>query len=135
MSPLVDIQAQTWLHVGGEVSLVVALTLSDGWLRISVADGSAIHPVLHELSGHQPRGRGMRIVAALAARWECEDHHGGKRVWVELRSATSRTNLIGIVSQLRTPAIWPTRLFQVATFTRVEGPMASVRCISESRNV
>ena len=71
-------------HVGGEVSLVVALTLSDGWLRISVADGSAIHPVLHELSGHQPRGRGMRIVAALAARWECEDHHGGKRVWVEL---------------------------------------------------
>ena len=84
MSPLVDIQAQTWLHVGGEVSLVVALTLSDGWLRISVADGSAIHPVLHELSGHQPRGRGMRIVAALAARWECEDHHGGKRVWVEL---------------------------------------------------
>src|SRR3712207_3068686 len=70
-------------HVGGEASLVVELTLSDQWLRVVVADGSSIHPIIQELAGHEPRGRGMQLVAALAARWGCEDHHGGKRVWVE----------------------------------------------------
>jgi hypothetical protein len=79
--------------VGGETSLVVELTVSDGWLRVSVADGSAVRPVVRQLSGHEPRGRGMQVVAALAARWGREDHHGGKRVWVELPPARiSRTD-------------------------------------------
>jgi len=77
-------------HVGGEASLVVEVIMSDGWLRVSVADGSAVCPVVQELSGHEPRGRGMQVVAALAARWGCEDHHGGKRVWVELPPVRDR---------------------------------------------
>jgi anti-sigma regulatory factor (Ser/Thr protein kinase) len=73
-------------HVGGEVSIAFELTLSDQWLRISVADGSSVHPTVQELSGRRPRGRGMQIVAALADRWGCQDHHGGKRVWAELKT-------------------------------------------------
>ncbi len=63
-------------HVRGQTSIVVELTFSDGWLRISIADGSAVRPVVRELCGHQPRGRGMHLVAAVAERWDCEDHHG-----------------------------------------------------------
>lgn len=71
-------------HVGGEACLRLELELSDAWLRISVADGSAVRPVIRELSLDQPRGRGMRMVQAIAARWGAEDHQGGKRVWFEL---------------------------------------------------
>jgi len=72
-------------HVGPDVDLVVELSLSDAALRMSVADGSAVRPVVQELSDHAPRGRGIRLIAALADRWGCEDHAGGKRIWVELR--------------------------------------------------
>jgi anti-sigma regulatory factor (Ser/Thr protein kinase) len=72
-------------HVGGEAVLTLELALSDGWLRISVADGSAVRPVVRELSLDQPRGRGLRLVQAIADRWGAEDHQGGKRVWFELR--------------------------------------------------
>ena len=61
------------------------LSLSDGALRTSVADGSAVRPVTQELSHRAPRGRGIRLVATLADHWGCEDHAGGKRIWVELR--------------------------------------------------
>jgi hypothetical protein len=53
-------------------------------LRITLADGSAVRPVVRELTGDAPTGRGMAIVAAVASRWGVEDHHGGKPVWVEL---------------------------------------------------
>ncbi len=71
-------------HVGGEASFTLELTLSDGWLRIAAVDGSAIRPVVRELDPARPRGRGMRLVVALADRWAAEDHRGGKRVWFEL---------------------------------------------------
>jgi anti-sigma regulatory factor (Ser/Thr protein kinase) len=71
-------------HVGGETSILLELTLSDLWLRISIADGSAVRPVVRELCGDQPRGRGMHLVAAVADRWGCENHQGGKRVWADL---------------------------------------------------
>lgn len=71
-------------HVGGEVVLTVEVTLSDGWLRLSVADGSGVRPVVRELDSGNPRGRGLRMVQAIADRWGAEDHRGGKRVWLEL---------------------------------------------------
>jgi hypothetical protein len=71
-------------HVGGEHSLTIELGLSDGWLRISVADGSAVRPVVRELDAESPRGRGLRMVQSIADRWGAEDHRGGKRVWFEL---------------------------------------------------
>lgn len=71
-------------HVGGESAFTLEVTLSGDWLRISVADGSAIRPVVRELEGDSPRGRGMRLVQQIADRWGVEDHEGGKRVWLEL---------------------------------------------------
>jgi anti-sigma regulatory factor (Ser/Thr protein kinase) len=72
-------------HVGGEALLTLELALSEDWLRISVADGSAVRPVIRELCQDGPRGRGLRLVQAIADRWGAEDHRGGKRVWFELR--------------------------------------------------
>ena len=74
-------------HVGGEACLTLELAGSEGWLRIGVIDGSAIPPVVHELSQDRPRGRGLLMVQAIADRWGSEEHHGGKRVWFELRPA------------------------------------------------
>ncbi|MGY1801878.1 ATP-binding protein [Blastococcus sp. SYSU D00922] len=72
-------------HVGGEANLSLELEVSDDWLRIAVADGSSVRPVVRELSTERSRGRGMRMVQAIADRWGAEDHRGGKRVWFELR--------------------------------------------------
>lgn len=72
-------------HVQGEANLTLELSLSDDWLRIAVVDGSSVRPVVHALSMDLPRGRGMRMVQAIADRWGADDHLGGKRVWFELR--------------------------------------------------
>ena len=72
-------------HVGGDADLTLEIGASDDWLRIAVVDGSAVRPVVRELSLAEPRGRGMRMVQAIADRWGAEDHRGGKRVWFELR--------------------------------------------------
>jgi anti-sigma regulatory factor (Ser/Thr protein kinase) len=56
---------------------------SDG-VWIALADGSAIRPIVEELSVDRTSGRGMALVAALASDWGAEDRHGGKRVWVDL---------------------------------------------------
>jgi anti-sigma regulatory factor (Ser/Thr protein kinase) len=74
-------------HVGGEAALTLELACSDGWLRIAVADGSSIRPVVQELSSERPRGRGLLMVQAIADRWGVEDHQGGKRIWFELSTA------------------------------------------------
>ena len=71
-------------HVRGEADLTLELSLSDTWLRIAVVDGSAIRPVVQELSHERPRGRGLRLVEAIADRWGAEDHKGGKRVWFDM---------------------------------------------------
>ena len=71
-------------HVGGDEPFTLELTSSGDSLRISVADGSAIRPVVRELESDSARGRGMRMVERIADRWGAEEHQGGKRVWVEL---------------------------------------------------
>ena len=72
-------------HVQGEAVLTLELVLAEDWLRISVADGSSVQPFVRALGAHQPRGRGLQLVQAIADRWGSEDHRGGKRVWFELR--------------------------------------------------
>ena len=71
-------------HAQGAASLTLELTVSDGWLRIAVVDGCAVHPVVRALDRDQPRGRGLLLLQAIADRWGAEDHRGGKRVWFEL---------------------------------------------------
>ena len=75
-------------HVEGEAALTLELSLAEAWLRISVADGSSVRPVVRELRREQPRGRGLRLIEAIADRWGAEDHHGGKRIWFELGAPT-----------------------------------------------
>ena len=71
-------------HVGGEASLTVEVTRSGDWLRIAVVDGSAIRPVVQELSLDRPRGRGLRMLQIIASRWGSDQQGDGKRVWFEL---------------------------------------------------
>jgi anti-sigma regulatory factor (Ser/Thr protein kinase) len=72
-------------HVGGDASLTVELSFSEDWLRIGVTDGSAIPPVVQELALDRPRGRGLRMLQILSARWGSDELADGKRVWFELR--------------------------------------------------
>jgi hypothetical protein len=72
-------------HIGGEAELTVEVSLAESWLRICVIDGSAVRPVVRELSSERPRGRGLQLVQAIADRWGADDIGGGKRVWFELR--------------------------------------------------
>jgi anti-sigma regulatory factor (Ser/Thr protein kinase) len=71
-------------HAGDESVLTVEVSLADTWLRITVVDGSAIRPVVRELDHTAVRGRGLQIVEAVADRWGADEHHGSKRVWVEV---------------------------------------------------
>lgn len=90
-------------HVGGDDTFELALELSDGWLRVSVADGSADRPVVRRLrSGDvEGRGRGLVLVESLADRWGVEEHHGGKRVWFELAPVhDDREELAGLLATL-----------------------------------
>ncbi|MHA6628953.1 ATP-binding protein [Pseudonocardia sichuanensis] len=80
-----EIVANAVEHAGGEHSLALELAHSDGWLRVSLADGSAVRPMIREINDPAVGGLGMRMVDTIADRWGSEDHHGGKRVWFELR--------------------------------------------------
>jgi anti-sigma regulatory factor (Ser/Thr protein kinase) len=72
-------------HVQGDAVLTLELGVSDDWVRIAVVDGSSVRPVVQELAQGRPRGRGMRMVQAIADRWGTDAHGSGKRVWLELR--------------------------------------------------
>lgn len=83
-----EIVANAVEHTETEPSLVLELAQSDGWLRVALADSSALRPIVHEMDQQARRGRGMQLVATLAQRWGVDDVHGGKRVWFELAERT-----------------------------------------------
>lgn len=76
-------------HAPGSDTYELEVAQRDAGVRISLVDGSSIKPVVAELAHDRPRGRGMRIVEALTHAWGADDHHGGKRVWVELKASGS----------------------------------------------
>ncbi|HKC29013.1 MAG TPA: ATP-binding protein [Jatrophihabitans sp.] len=71
-------------HAPGGDSVELELLRHADSLRISLADGSALKPIVAALDHSRRRGRGMRIVEALASRWGADHRPGGKRVWVDL---------------------------------------------------
>jgi anti-sigma regulatory factor (Ser/Thr protein kinase) len=71
-------------HAPGQETYELELEQRDRRLRVSLADGSSIRPVVAQLDHDRPRGRGIRLIEALAQSWGSDDHRGGKRVWVEL---------------------------------------------------
>jgi anti-sigma regulatory factor (Ser/Thr protein kinase) len=72
------------VHAGSDITLTLS---SEGpQVRFEVRDGSAHPPVDLNVPLPSPNGRGVRIVAAMAADWGVEsvpDH--GKAVWFTLR--------------------------------------------------
>jgi anti-sigma regulatory factor (Ser/Thr protein kinase) len=54
-------------------------------VRLAVSDASPARPVVRDPSLLATSGRGLRIVAALAADWGVLPDAGGKTVWAELR--------------------------------------------------
>lgn len=71
-------------HAGSDIALEVDVVAAEDWVRVGVADGSSVRPVVRELDPGASRGRGMQIVSTIAARWGAEDRDGGKRVWFDL---------------------------------------------------
>ncbi|MEV0902049.1 ATP-binding protein [Actinoplanes sp. NPDC049802] len=67
-------------HGGGLIEL--SLEAHGGRVTVSVADGSSVVPRRRDPDGIG--GRGIALIEALSAGWHVENHHGGKRVRVEL---------------------------------------------------
>jgi anti-sigma regulatory factor (Ser/Thr protein kinase) len=79
-----EMVTNAYRHAPGTDSFELELArLTDG-VRISLADGSSIRPIVRELANDAPSGRGMHIVEVLVSEWGAEDHHGGKRIWVRI---------------------------------------------------
>jgi serine/threonine-protein kinase RsbW len=57
---------------------------AQGTVRVAVADTSYVKPVVVEAGAEGTCGRGLLLVAAVAARWGTEPLPWGKRIWAEL---------------------------------------------------
>src|SRR4051794_17522773 len=55
----------------------------DDHLRVEVADASTVEPTVRPASSSSARGRGMFIVAHVAATWGVVHTRRGKTVWAE----------------------------------------------------
>jgi hypothetical protein len=62
-------------------AFVVRLLRVGDAVHVSVTDASPVAARLRHPGIEQPNGRGLRVVAALAARWGQTPVDGGKRVW------------------------------------------------------
>lgn len=71
-------------HAAGQDSYELELTARPDGVRIALADGSTVRPIVEELKSSRPSGRGIAIIEKLATRWGADDHEGGKKVWIEL---------------------------------------------------
>jgi anti-sigma regulatory factor (Ser/Thr protein kinase) len=74
------------LHAPGPESYELRIVRRPRGVRLELADGSSIGPVIRELDDARPGGRGMRIVRSVAASWGHDEHGSGKRVWVDLET-------------------------------------------------
>ncbi len=63
----------------------VELQRRDGGVRLAVRDAGRARPILRDPDPLDTSGRGLRIVAALAAGWGVEPDGDGKTVWADLR--------------------------------------------------
>ncbi len=70
------------LHGGGAAAASVALT--ERGARLEVVDGSTQAPLVGPGGTDGMTGRGLSVVARLAARWGAEPGPDGKAVWAEL---------------------------------------------------
>jgi anti-anti-sigma regulatory factor len=64
--------------------MTLRLSVGNGYLFIAVRDGSPAEPVLAARSPTAARGRGLRLVSAVAHRWGFLPARDGKVVWASL---------------------------------------------------
>ncbi|MYR46581.1 hypothetical protein GTW67_32165 [Streptomyces sp. SID5910] len=71
---------------GGEPddSVMVVVLPTANCVRVEVHDTRRKRPRLRTDSDERARGRGLHIVAALAARWDVVERPFGKAVWAEV---------------------------------------------------
>jgi anti-sigma regulatory factor (Ser/Thr protein kinase) len=63
----------------------VGIEIDNDLARVEIRDGSAVGPAVRDLvDGEDDRGRGLRIVSAMADRWGTEARPDGKAVWFEV---------------------------------------------------
>ena len=62
----------------------IAVDRHDSTVRIAVHDKSPAPPQVRDLDLTALRGRGLRLVAAIAQRWGYDNEATGKRVWAEI---------------------------------------------------
>lgn len=70
--------------IHGRSAVTLEILVTGGLLRVAVSDDNSRHPELRPADDRALDGRGMGIVALLAARWGVTDHALGKTVWFEL---------------------------------------------------
>jgi anti-sigma regulatory factor (Ser/Thr protein kinase) len=70
------------MHAEGPVR--ISIERNDQAFRFEVSDGSAIMPLVREVTAESPHGRGMRIVELMVDRWGADTRPGGKTVWAEI---------------------------------------------------
>jgi anti-sigma regulatory factor (Ser/Thr protein kinase) len=71
---------------GETVTVTVAVRAGDGLVRVEVTDRSGPEvPELYAAGRDAEGGRGLQLVAGLAARWGWRQHGGRTVTWFELR--------------------------------------------------
>lgn len=79
-----ELVTNAYQHAPGADSFELELSGQPDRVTIALADGSAVRPSIGELNHQTPGGRGLRLVAAVSARWGADDLQSGKRVWAEI---------------------------------------------------
>lgn len=73
--------------IHGRSQVTVKTSLAEGRLRVEVGDDNSRHPELRLTDDSALDGRGLHLVALLAASWGVSDQPFGKTVWFELAVA------------------------------------------------
>lgn len=82
-----ELASNAMLHAGGIAAVGVAE--HGEAVRITVHDRTRVPPVIGRQSTEAMTGRGLRLVASLAAEWGAEPTGDGKAVWADLTEAHS----------------------------------------------
>lgn len=85
---LLTSEAVTNALIHGRSEARIQITALPGRLHVEVADDNSRHPQRLDQDADALDGRGIAIVAQLAARWGVRDDPYGKTVWFEVATGT-----------------------------------------------
>lgn len=87
---ITELATNAVLHAQTGFSVVVSRR-PEGMVRIAVRDASLVRPQPRRAGPLETSGRGLRLVAALAARWGSGVVPDGKEIWAELPAEAALT--------------------------------------------